>query len=298
MGHNLDNTPNFSERASFEEYSKKYAEHCIMERRDGAIMLRFHSEGKAIVWSPQIHRTISEAVREAGADPENELMIITGTGDFWIAYSAGPDEIGDFDEDSEAGRAEMTSRLFMGDGIEMIKALVNDVPIPSIGVINGPGYHMEVPLFCDITIASEQAVLVDVHRWAGIAPGDGINIAYEALMGPKRAAYAMLMTQGVTAQQALDWGLVNEVVPHDQTEQRAWEIAAFILRDGKSRSVERRMTTAIIRKHWQVRIAADLVGAMAAESFAYMLTPAASHDEDRIKRMFEHAGVTLPATRR
>lgn len=299
MGKNLTEIPAFVQRSTFDEYSKKYAEHCVMERRDGAIMLRFHSEGKAIVWSPQVHRAIHMAIREAGSDPENEVMIVTGTGDFWIAYSASNEEVGpQFDETVNDFRAAMSSELFMGDGMELIKSFVNDVPIPTIGVINGPGYHMEMLLFCDLTIASEQTVLVDVHRWAGYVPGDGLNIAYEALIGPKRAAYAMLTTQGITAQQALDWGMVNEVVAHDRTQERAWELAAQILEGGAIRRMERRMTAAVIRKHWQVRIAQDLMGSMAAECFAYMVTPDSSHDEGRINRMWAHAGVTVPDERR
>lgn len=63
------------------------------------------------------------------------------------------------------------------------------IQIPTIGVLNGPGFHTEM---CDLTICSEDAVDFDPHFDIGSVPGDGIHSCFEELLGTKRAAYALL----------------------------------------------------------------------------------------------------------
>ena len=50
----------FVDPPRFEEYSEKYKEHVAMERRDGVIMLRMHTQNKPVVWSAQSHRAIPQ----------------------------------------------------------------------------------------------------------------------------------------------------------------------------------------------------------------------------------------------
>ena len=61
-----------------------------------------------------------------------------------------------------------------------------------------------------------------------LSPGTASTVAIE-LMGIRKAAYAMYMSQKFTAQEALEYGLVNEVVPYDKLIPRAYEIADFIM---------------------------------------------------------------------
>jgi enoyl-CoA hydratase/carnithine racemase len=77
--------------------------------------------------------------------------------------------------------------------------MVNDLEIPTIGVINGPGFHTEMLLMCDITICSEDAIIYDLHYDIGSVPGDGIHSCFQELLGVKRAAYALLTGQTIDA---------------------------------------------------------------------------------------------------
>ena len=60
-------------------------------------MLRAHTQGKSVMWSAEMHRAIPQVLREVGADTENEVLIFTGTGEYWIAHLAeGGKESGPF----------------------------------------------------------------------------------------------------------------------------------------------------------------------------------------------------------
>ncbi|WP_228000086.1 enoyl-CoA hydratase/isomerase family protein [Nocardia australiensis] len=286
---------NFIDPPKFEDYSEKYKDHIIMERRDGVIMLRMHTQDKALVWSPQLHRAIHQAVREAAADPENDALILTATGDFWVAYGvANKDEGSHLVEQTTEQRSAASMNFFVGDGMPLQENLIFDVRIPTIAAVTGPGYHMEMALMCDLTICTEDTVMVDVHKWMGFVSGDGVNIAYQELMGTKRANYAMLLGTPVTAEQALDWGLVNEVVSRERIYERAWEIGAKVVEGRNDRRVFRRMMTEVMRKPWKTRMSEDFFGAFAAEMYGYMADPGVSHDDDYLAEMWKQCGVEIP----
>ena len=62
----------------------RHAEHFAVERRKGVLLLRMHTGGGPAVMSLGLHRALGEVLQEAGADPDNEVLILTGTGDAWI----------------------------------------------------------------------------------------------------------------------------------------------------------------------------------------------------------------------
>ena len=283
----------FVPHTPFEEYSEKYKEHAIMERRDGVIMMRFHTRNKPVLWGAQSHRAIPQALRDISADPENKVLILTGTGDFWVAYGASADEA--VQETTSEQQAQVSLDFFIGDGMPLQDLLVNDMKIPTIAAINGPGYHMDMALMCDLVSCTEDTVMIDVHRWMGFVSGDGVNVGYQETMGNKRANYAMLMGNPVTAQQALDWGMVNEVVERQKIYDRAWELAAEIMRGGDDRRAWRRMMVEIMRKPLKTRLAEDFFGGFAAEMYGYMADKGVSHNDEALEEMWEAAGIDLPA---
>lgn len=252
----------YVENPRFEEYRERFAEHFAMERRDGVILLRLHTKGDPVLWSWEVHRAIGQAFRTVGSDPENEVMILTSEGDRWIAARD------DTSFEGEETHPEYCSYEYMyTDGRRMVTSLVNEVEIPTLGVVPGPGFHMELPLMCDLTICSEDALFGDFHFGAGWVPGDGIHCALIELLGVKRAAWAMLMNEPLDARRALDLGLVNEVRPREALEERAWEIAARLM---SAERITRRMSVQVLRRPWKRRIVDDLDVGWAQEMWAYL----------------------------
>ena len=101
-----------------------------------------------------------------------------------------------------------------------------DVEVPMIGAVNGPAYVLaEIPLLCDIVLASETAAFQDDHFMGNMVPGDGAHVMWPLLLGPNRGRYFLMTSQIISAQEALELGVVNEVLPKDKLLARAWELA-------------------------------------------------------------------------
>ena len=88
--------------------------------------------------------------------------------------------------------------------------------------------------------------------------------------------------------------MVNEVVPRVRIYDRAWELAAEIMRGGRSRRAYRRMMVEVMRKPLKVRMAQDFTGAFSAEMYGYMADPGVSHDDEGITEMWQTSGVDVP----
>src|SRR5262249_3538573 len=106
-----------------------------------------------------------------------------------------------------------------------------DIEVPMIGVVNGPAMrHSELPLMCDIVLASEDASFEDTAHFqlASQVPGDGLNIVYTMRLGLNGAGYFMLKGQVLKAREAKEPGPVAEVLPRKRLMPRAWEIAEML----------------------------------------------------------------------
>ena len=66
--------------ARFEEYATKYQD-IRMQRRNGILEVTFHTKGGPLQWNESAHREFAYAFIDIGADPDNKVVILTGTGD-------------------------------------------------------------------------------------------------------------------------------------------------------------------------------------------------------------------------
>ena len=112
------------------------------------------------------------------------------------------------------------------EGKRILTSLL-DVEVPMISAINGPALrHSEIPLLCDIVLASDTAAFQDSgHFMSGLVPGDGMHIVYPLLLGVNRGRYFLLTGQRIEAAEAKTLGLVNEVMPQADLLPRAWKLA-------------------------------------------------------------------------
>jgi enoyl-CoA hydratase/carnithine racemase len=201
------------------DYKDKY-ELLEIERRDGILQVTCDFNRKppsGAHWAT----TITPFARDVSEDRENRIMILTGAGDVWNTnHEEGPiplfEDIGQW--------AGVGGTL---DALPRRLTAFLDIPIPTIAAVNGPALvHAEYACLCNIVIASEKATFQDwPHFRNGIAPGDGVHVVWPLLLGWNRGSYFLLMGQTLSAREALDLGVVNEVVPPDRLLPRAWEIA-------------------------------------------------------------------------
>jgi enoyl-CoA hydratase/carnithine racemase len=259
----------------FDEYREAFEDFFHLERReDGVLFAQAHTVGGSVKLSVQNHRALGQFLKVAGADPENELLILTGAGPDWMMGS-DPEGFALEEEDLAHWAYEYAYK----DGRINVSSLVNDLEIPTIGLVNGDGYHSEVLLMCDLTLMAEDAHIYDLHNGIGSVPGDGIHSCFEELLGVKRAAYALLTGESFDAPTALEYGMVNEILPREQLVDRAYKIADHIM--SRPRTV-RRLTTQIVRRQWKKRIVDDLDGGFGIQMFGHLAKGRAVHGDDHI----------------
>lgn len=208
-------------KPEFAEYSERYR-HVAMRREDGVLEMRLHSEGGPLIWGSGPHSELGYCFADVGRDPENRVIILTGSGDRFIA---------DLD-DSWVG--EMTPALWnelYRNGNRLLMNLL-DVEVPMIAAINGPAsVHAELGLLCDIVIASDRASFKDAPHFAyGTVPSDGVHVIWPLLLGMNRGRHFLLTGRRIFAEEALELGLVAELHPAAGLLARAHEIARGLLR--------------------------------------------------------------------
>ncbi|WP_176086143.1 enoyl-CoA hydratase-related protein [Martelella sp. HB161492] len=227
----------------FSDYKDDY-ETLRMERDgDGILLITAHTDGGPLRWGALPHEEWPHAFHDIAMDRENRVVILTGTGDEF----SGPRP----PATSRQARpiADMDRIVF--DGRHLLANLL-EIQAPMISAINGPCIrHSEIPLLSDIVLASENTVIEDAgHFDSGLAPGDGVNIVYPALMGFNRARYFLMTSQSLSAHEAQAMGLVGEVLPRDQLMDRAWYWARKLARhdDMHLRNTRQIMTLELRRK--------------------------------------------------
>ncbi len=146
------------------------------------------------------------------------MVIITGTGDSFSG-PAGSSQ-------SAPKRSPREWDKTYWEGKKLLSNLL-DIEVPMISAINGPALrHSEIPLLCDIVLASDNAAFQDSgHFVSGLVPGDGMHVVYPMLLGLNRGRYFLLTGQTIGAQEAKDLGLVSEVLPQPELLPRAWALA-------------------------------------------------------------------------
>jgi enoyl-CoA hydratase/carnithine racemase len=259
----------------FDEYKERFKNHYKLERRnDGVLLAQAHTLGGSVQLSVQNHRSLGQLFKTVGADPENEIMIFTGSGEEFM-MTADPEGFKLEQDNLEYWAYEYAYK----DGRINASSLINDLEIPTIGVMNGPGFHSEICLMCDITICSEDTVIFDPHFDLSSVPGDGIHSCFQELLGVKRAAYALLTGQAIDAKTALEYGMVNEVLHRDKIIERAYEIADHIMTQPR---ITRRLTTQIVRRPWRQCITDNLDGGFGIQMFGHLAKKQAVHSRSHM----------------
>ena len=208
--------------AKFDDYSRSYR-FIKMERRDGILQMTLHTDGGPLQWNLDAQVEFVRAFTDVGADRQNRIVILTGTGNEFSGPRLDPDT--PFFHGAKLTPAGV-HEVFV-NARKMVNAVLG-IEVPMIAAVNGPAKrHADLALMCDIVIAADDVTFEDTAHFhnGGIVPGDGINVVYTMLMGLNRARYLMLTGQVLKAQEAKDIGLVAELMPREKLLPRAWELA-------------------------------------------------------------------------
>lgn len=169
--------------------------------------------------------SLSGALRQADGDPEVRVIVLTGAG---RGFCSGLD-LKMQAEGTGIGSVAGSGQFNLQDAPPVV---LHRTDKPVICSLNGAaaGYGLDMALGCDIRIASDQAKLGAVFAKRGILPESGGTWLLPRLVGWAKASEVAFRGRVISAQEALELGLVNRVVPHDDlaSETAAWanEIAA------------------------------------------------------------------------
>ncbi len=211
---------------------------------------------------------LADAVIAGEADDDVRVFVITGADP---AFCAGFDLRNMAGEDRDAQRARLRP---LDDRFRSFPPHHK----PIIGAVNGAAVTggLELALGCDFLIASDRARFADTHGRVGVMPGMGITVRLPQLIGIDRARFMSLTGDFIDATRAYQWGLVTEVVPHEQLLARAHEIAHHIA------NVPARNIAALREQYDDVtaRLGEDAWNAENARSRAWM---SSEFDQERLR---------------
>ncbi len=187
----------------------------IIEVKDGVAFLRMSRPEKRNAFNRELSLAVAELIEAMEADDDVRVVVLTGAGE---AFSAGADM-------TEAlASAEEGSR-----SVQMAQAIVRVArfPKPIIAAVNGYAFGGGAVLAatCDIRIASERASFCFPGASYGLVVGGSL---LPRIVGAARAKELILTARVVEAEEAERIGLVNQLVPHENLDGAAWEMARKI----------------------------------------------------------------------
>jgi 2-(1,2-epoxy-1,2-dihydrophenyl)acetyl-CoA isomerase len=203
----------------------------FVERKDGIVTVTFNRPEKRNALTVDEWQLLDQVTRDVGFNPRDRVLVLRGAGG---NFSAGADLGGGPPVNPETGEpmgmtggppiSILYSMRFVGELISRLQRL----PKPSIALVDGAyvGVSVGLALACDLIVASDRAKFASVFIKRGLALDGGVSWSLPHQIGLRRAKQMAFFGDNVPAQTALQWGLVNEVVPADDLDRVGGEWAA------------------------------------------------------------------------
>lgn len=190
-----------------------------------AFQIKLNRPKKFNALTLDMYKGIISALEASNKDKSTSVTVITGAGDFFCSGN----DLSNFAKAASASKAEVKEMAETAAAIlrDYIQAYI-DHEKPLLCLINGPAVGIAVtvlPLF-DYVLATDKCTFHTPFSTLGQSPEGASSYTFPLLMGQLRAAEFLILNKKLTAHQALDTGLVNEVVPHAEFETKAASIVA------------------------------------------------------------------------
>lgn len=183
---------------------------------DGVAEIRLNRPDRMNALTTTMRREVTDALAQAAS--EARAILLTGNGP---GFCAGQDlmDAGGFDDLD-------LQKTLLEEYKPMLDAL-RDSPVPTLCAVNGAaaGAGANLALAADIVIAAESATFLQAFARIGLVPDAGGTFMLPRRIGMARALGHCLLADKITAAQALDWGLIWEVVADDALEDHARAMA-------------------------------------------------------------------------
>jgi 2-(1,2-epoxy-1,2-dihydrophenyl)acetyl-CoA isomerase len=203
----------------------------IWERSDGVGRITLNRPETLNAWTATFGRELKSVVTGDAADPSVRAVLVTGAG---RGFSSGADLKAGFDP-AEDGLPDVRKELH--ELYHPAIAGVRRLEKPVVAAVNGPavGIGASLAFACDLVLAAESAFFGLAFVNVGLMPDGGSTLFVPAAVGKARAFQMALLGERVSAAQALDWGLVNLVLPDERLLDEANALAERLAK-GPTRS--------------------------------------------------------------
>lgn len=177
------------------------SEHVAIGAADGVLEIRLNRPEKKNALTRAMYEAVADAFAAANTDRAVRAVLLTGTGD---AFCSGND-VGDF-RARNAGNGESPAGRFLPALAGLTK--------PLVGAVNGVavGVGTTMLMHCDLIVAARSARFVMPFTALGLVPEAGSSLLVPQAIGLRRASAMLLLGEGVDAETAASWGLINQAV--------------------------------------------------------------------------------------
>ena len=190
--------------------------------REAVCLITLNRPDRLNALTVEVAKDFENAVRSAVSNG-SRAIVLTGSG---RAFCAG----GDLREMQNMARTEGRLEAFFDEPLRILNEtilLIRQTPIPVIAAVNGvaSGGGCNLALACDLVIAAESAKFNQAFIKIGLTPDVGGTFILPRLVGWKRAAEMMFTGDMVTAEAAVEMGMINAVTPDNELMSRAMAMA-------------------------------------------------------------------------
>jgi 2-(1,2-epoxy-1,2-dihydrophenyl)acetyl-CoA isomerase len=235
-------------------------------RRGAAAKIELNRPDKMNAWNAALGNALRDSVRELAADSAVRAVLVTGAG---RAFSSGADLRDDQRELTEDGRPDVYKALT--ERYHPIITGIREMPKPVVAAVNGAaaGIGASLALACDLILAAESSYFLLAFVNIGLVPDGGSSLLVPSRIGFARASELAMLGERLPSARALEWGLINRVVPDEELTRLAEELTGR-LADGPTRSyagAKRQLNAWLYsRMHDQLELEAQIQREMAGSA--------------------------------
>ncbi|MEJ2093526.1 MAG: enoyl-CoA hydratase [Syntrophobacterales bacterium] len=193
----------------------------LFEIKDGVGLIRLNRPDDGNALTLEMALELLAVAGRCDEDPEVRAVVLTGTGKMFCAGG---------DLKAFVAQGDQVS-LYMKQVTQAFHAALSRfcwMAAPVVGAINGTaaGGGLSLALATDIAVAAESAKFTMAYTRVGLTPDGSASYFLARLVGLRRAKEMALLNPVLSAQQALEWGLINRLVPDDQVLSTALDLAS------------------------------------------------------------------------
>ena len=194
----------------------------LMEKSDGVATITLNRPQTLNAWDQQMGLEVTAALDDIRGDSDARVVIMTGAG---RGFSSGAD-MAHLAQVAEH-RSHLGSLTNREASIVSVALQMRRLEKPVIGAINGvtAGGGFGIALACDLRIASDKAQFSQVFVRRGLVPDVGSTFFLPKLIGVEKALELIFTGDLISAQEAVEIGLVSRVFPHDDLMAETMKLA-------------------------------------------------------------------------